>query len=103
MLYTFTYLITHVLCAATRFEVWLILSHRMFNYEKRLLTTSCGRILCFEEILKLHDAEYVDQVFDVNRRIRALDLNYEETCTLGGFVMMMPGHYSSFIRSGSVL
>jgi hypothetical protein len=70
--------------------VWLILTHRLFNQEKRLYASS-EKILSIEEMLKLHDAEYVDRVFDINRRIRALNLNFEEACTLSAFVMMSPG------------
>jgi hypothetical protein len=84
---------------ATRFEVWLILTHRLLNQEKGLYT-SAQKVLSIEEMLKLHDAAYVEQVFNINKRIRALNLNFEEACTLGAFVMMSPGIVYAQVRPG---
>jgi hypothetical protein len=68
-----------------------VFSHMCFNHEKRLYTTGSGRVICADEMLKLHDEEYIEQLFIVNQRIRDLQLDYEETCVLAAFVMMSPG------------
>ena len=73
--------------------MWLILSHKLFNQEKRLYTTAYGSVLCAEEMLKVHDETYINQIFEINKRIQALKLNYDETCLLGAFVMMTPGKF----------
>ena len=48
-------------------------------------------MLCADDITKVHDATYINQIFEVVRRIKALNLNYEETCLLGAFAIMTPG------------
>lgn len=63
----------------------------MFNRELRLYTTFFGQVISQEDLLKVHDPEYIEILFAVQDRIGGLDLNYDEMCLLGAFVMMFTG------------
>lgn len=73
---------------ASRFEAWMILCHHHFNHKLHLYTTVYGKVLCYEEMIQLHNADYIDLMFVAQERIRGLKLDYEETCILGAFTMM---------------
>lgn len=73
---------------ASRYEAWMILCHRHFNHKFRLYTTVYGKVICYEEMIQLHNSNYVDLMFVAQERIRSLGLDYEETCVLGAFTMM---------------
>src|SRR6218665_104043 len=76
---------------ASRFEAWMILCHHHFNHKLHLYTTVYGKVICYEEMIKLHNSDYIDLMFVAQERIRGLGLSYEETCILGAFTMMFTG------------
>lgn len=77
--------------AATKSDAWLVVTHKCFNVEHKLFTPLYTPTTSLEEMSKIHNNEYLEQMFMIATRLKEMDLTLEETVTLASFNMLFPG------------
>ena len=83
----------HSFYPVSRREMHIILSHKAFNHERRLVTFAWGDTLDFDSLSKMHSGDLMEAVFAVSWRIQKLDLGRTETVLLSCIALFFAGMY----------
>lgn len=73
--------------------MWVISAHRAFNVEKKLYTSSEGLTVGSNELVLIHAAEDVDDLFDKVKMVKDLALDTQETALMQAITFMSPCKY----------
>lgn len=81
------------LIKGTKFEVWMICGHRLFNVEHMLYTGHSGRVVSSDDMKKVNNSEMIDNIFKLQGKLHEMNLSHDETCLMASLCVMSNDTY----------
>jgi hypothetical protein len=75
----------------SRFEAWLLSAHKAFNPRLNIFTHVCGYTVHMDEMSRLYDVGFLQNVFRVAETLQQFELTTEEECIFKGIVVLSRG------------
>ena len=75
----------------SRYDIWLVSVHRSFNAEQQLYTHYTGHTVDVDEMEKWYSREFLETVFSVAHKLKALRMSAEELCVFKGLLILQSG------------
>ncbi|ESN90247.1 hypothetical protein HELRODRAFT_182655 [Helobdella robusta] len=72
----------------SRFEAWLISAYKAFNSEHLIYTHFCGYTVHLEDMSRLYDDGFLQNVFKAARMLKNLNMTEEEECLLKSIIIL---------------